>query len=93
MPAFMNRELPVATAAALIADGLLARRDRIWVPGWLRWLHRMRASLHTPRAERAMRQAVPDMEAMYQQGPAAKGRIASSYGPAESARAAVRGGG
>jgi NAD(P)-dependent dehydrogenase (short-subunit alcohol dehydrogenase family) len=91
IPAMMNREMPAATAACLIADGLLARRDRIWVPGWVRWLHRMRAALHTPWAEREMRRAVPELEALYLQGLAAEGRIASSYGPRERQRAALRG--
>lgn len=90
MPAFMNRELPAAEAARLIADGLLARADRIWVPGWVRWLHRLRAFLHTPLAERDMRRALPEIEALYLQGLAAEGRQASSYGPRERARALIR---
>lgn len=91
MPGPMNRELPAADAARLIADGLMARRDRIWVPGWVRWLHRLRALLHTPMAERDMRLAVPELEALYLQGMSAEGRLASSYGPRERARATLRG--
>jgi NAD(P)-dependent dehydrogenase (short-subunit alcohol dehydrogenase family) len=91
MPAAMNRELPAADAARLIADGLLARHDRIWVPGWVRWMHRLRALLHTRLAERDMQKAVPDLEALYLQGLAAEGRLASSYGPRERERAQQRG--
>jgi NAD(P)-dependent dehydrogenase (short-subunit alcohol dehydrogenase family) len=86
MPSAMNRELPVEAAARLIADGIAARRRRIWVPGWVRWLFVLRSLLHTAPAERASLLAAPEMEALYLEGLAAEGVVASSYGPRERER-------
>lgn len=86
MPSLMNRELPADAAARLIADGMAARRRRIWVPGWVRWLFALRTLLHTAPAERASLLAAPAMEALFLEGLAAEGAVASSYGPRERAR-------
>ena len=91
MPAFMNRELSPAAAAVLIVDGIAHRRRRIWVPGWVRWLHAMRALLHSPLGERELQRAAPDMEAAYLTGLAEAGALASSLAPREHARAVARG--
>lgn len=61
----LGRETPLDAAAALIADGLLARRRRIFVPGWLRWVFVLRAALHTPAMERDALAAAPELEALY----------------------------
>jgi NAD(P)-dependent dehydrogenase (short-subunit alcohol dehydrogenase family) len=90
MPALMNRETSAAAAAVRIADGMAARRSRIWVPGWVQVLHALRALLHTPGAERELRRAAPEMEALYLQGLASEGALASSYGPRERERALAR---
>ena len=90
MPAPMRAEMPVAEAARRIADGIEARASRIWLPGWLRMLHWLRALLHTPAAERQLRRAAPELEAMYLEGLAAEGALASSYGPRERERALAR---
>jgi NAD(P)-dependent dehydrogenase (short-subunit alcohol dehydrogenase family) len=90
MPALMNRETPAAVAAVAIADGIACRARRIWVPGWVRALHWLRALLHTPWAERELLRAAPDMEALYLEGLAAEGSLASSFGPRERQRALMR---
>lgn len=90
MPALLNRETPAADAAVMIADGIAGRRRRIWVPGWVRALHALRALLHTPVAERELLRAAPDMEALYLQGMEAEGVLASSFGPREMARQQAR---
>ena len=51
----------------LIADGLLARRRRVFVPGWLRWVFVLRAALHTQPMERDAAAAAPEMESLYLQ--------------------------
>jgi len=61
----MSRETPLAVAAPLIADGLLARQRRIFVPGWVRWLFALRSVLHTPGVERPQREAAAELEALY----------------------------
>jgi len=91
MPGPLGREIPAARAAALIADGIERRDRRIWVPGWVRALHWLRALLHTPIAERELLKAVPEMEMHYLQGLAQAGALASSLGPRERARAQERG--
>jgi NAD(P)-dependent dehydrogenase (short-subunit alcohol dehydrogenase family) len=90
MPGPMNRETPAAVAAAVIADGLQRRAKQIWVPGWVRALHWLRALLHTPMAERELLRAAPEMELTYLQGMAAEGVLASSFGPRELAREQAR---
>jgi len=91
MPQAMNQAMAPEAAARLIMQGLAARRSRIWVPGWVRWLYLGRALLHTAVAERTLRKAAPELEALYQQVLAESGPAASSAGPRELARSHVRG--
>jgi NAD(P)-dependent dehydrogenase (short-subunit alcohol dehydrogenase family) len=91
MPGPLGREIPAARAASLIADGIERRDRRLWVPGWVRALHWLRALLHTPLAERELMRAVPEMEMHYLQGLAQAGALASSLGPRELALALERG--
>jgi NAD(P)-dependent dehydrogenase (short-subunit alcohol dehydrogenase family) len=86
MPRPLQKELPAADAARYIADGFARRAKRIWVPGWVKWMYRLRALLHTSAAERTSLQAMPQVEQLYLQGLAAEGAVASSYGPRERAR-------
>jgi NAD(P)-dependent dehydrogenase (short-subunit alcohol dehydrogenase family) len=90
MPGPLNKETPADVAARLIADGLAARRRQIWVPGWTRALHWLRAFLHTAPAERELLRAAPEVEAHYLAGLAAEGVLASSLGPRERERALAR---
>lgn len=91
VPAPMRRAITAEQAARLIADGMQQRRGRIWVPGWVRLLHALRALLHLPQAERALREAAPELEAMYLEIMATEGATASSYAPRELQRARERG--
>jgi NAD(P)-dependent dehydrogenase (short-subunit alcohol dehydrogenase family) len=90
MPSLMNRETPAAVAAQIIADGISRRARRIWVPGWVRALHWLRALLHSRLAERELLRAAPEMEAVYLEGLATEGSLASSFGPRELERAMAR---
>lgn len=67
MRGLLGRETPLDEAATLIADGLLARRRRVFVPGWLRWVFLLRAALHTQPMERDAAAAAPEMESLYLQ--------------------------
>jgi len=87
MPGALGREMPLAQAAVLIADGLAARKRQVWVPGWVQWLYWLRPLLTSPLAERELLRAVPEMQAHYLEGLAAAGSLASSLGPREHARA------
>jgi NAD(P)-dependent dehydrogenase (short-subunit alcohol dehydrogenase family) len=83
VPAPMRRVISPEAAARLIVDGIQRRADRIWVPGWVRLLHALRALLHTRAAERDLRRLAPALEAAYLEGVAAAGTLASSYPPRE----------
>lgn len=90
MPGPLNRELDAAVAARLIADAIERRARQIWVPGWVRVLHWLRALLHSPLAERELLRAAPEIEQLYLEGLAAEGAAASSFGPRERVRAQSR---
>lgn len=89
-PAFLNREVEAADAARRIAAGIERRAARIWVPGWVRGFHWLRALLHLPFAERSLRAAAPEIEALYRASLVEHGVSASSLGPREHARAGTR---
>lgn len=91
MPSILNAETAPADAARLIANGIERRASRIWVPGWVRALHWLRALLHTRVAERELLKAAPDIERLYAEGLVSSGSAASSFGPRELERAAARG--
>jgi NAD(P)-dependent dehydrogenase (short-subunit alcohol dehydrogenase family) len=61
----LAQETPLEVAAPLIADGLLARRRRVFVPGWVRWVFVLRSLLHTPALEREQLAAAAELEALY----------------------------
>ena len=89
MPLFMRRAMPVERAADMIVNGIARRARRIWVPGWVRLLHWLRAALHTQLAERPLLQAAPEMEKLFEQTIASSGVRASSVAPRELAREQV----
>jgi NAD(P)-dependent dehydrogenase (short-subunit alcohol dehydrogenase family) len=60
-----GRETPLEVAAPLIAEGILARRRRVFVPDWVRWLFALRSALHTRPLERDQLAAAKDLEALY----------------------------
>jgi NAD(P)-dependent dehydrogenase (short-subunit alcohol dehydrogenase family) len=90
MPSVLNAETSPADAARQIANGITRRASRIWVPGWVRVLHWLRAALHTNLAERELLKAAPDIERLYAEGLVTSGSAASSFGPRELERAAAR---
>lgn len=77
----LARETPLDAAAALIADGLLARRRRVFVPGWVRALFVLRSALHTQPVEREQLAAAPELEALYLED-ARDGRLPGRVSPA-----------
>jgi NAD(P)-dependent dehydrogenase (short-subunit alcohol dehydrogenase family) len=89
MPAPLRRAIEAPLAAGLICDGIERRARRIWIPGWVRWLHWLRAALHTPIAERRLLQAAPEMEQRFRETVASSGAQASSLAPRELARGAT----
>jgi NAD(P)-dependent dehydrogenase (short-subunit alcohol dehydrogenase family) len=90
MPGPLNSETTPEDAARAIASGMAHRKSRIFIPGWLRLLYALRALLHLPFAERELRRAAPEIEAIYLEGLQAEGALASSFGPRERERALER---
>jgi len=76
----MRRETPLQVAAPLIADGLLKKRRRIFVPGWVRWLFVLRSVLHTRPLEREQLAAARELEALYLDD-VRSGRVSGSAPP------------
>lgn len=65
MAAPLRTETPLDVAAPIIADGILARRRRVFVPGWVRWIFALRAALHTRPFESDQLAAAPELEPLY----------------------------
>ena len=86
MPPAMSRAMPAEQAADTIVRGMERRARRIWIPGWVRVLHWLRAALHTRVAERPLLQAAPEMERLFLETIATSGVKASSVAPRELAR-------
>ena len=90
MPGPMNSETSPEETARVIVQGMLDRKRRIWVPGWLKILFALRALLHMPFAERELLRAAPEIESIYLEGLKAEGALASSFGPRERERTLAR---
>jgi len=90
MPGPMNSETSAEDTARVIVQGMLQRKRRVWVPGWLRILFALRSLLHMPFAERELLRAAPDIEKIYLEGLEAEGALASSFGPRERERSLAR---
>ena len=65
MPGPLGRETPLEVAAPIIAQGLLARRRRVFVPGWVRWIFALRAALHTRAFERDLLAVARELEPLF----------------------------
>lgn len=89
-PPMLRAQMTAEEAGRRIADGLEARADRVWLPGWVRLLHWLRPLLHLRGAERELRRAAPDLERIYLEGLQTHGALASSFGPREHERALTR---
>jgi NAD(P)-dependent dehydrogenase (short-subunit alcohol dehydrogenase family) len=77
----LGATLPVDAAALAIARALEQRDRRCFVPGWVRWVHLLRALLHTRPAERDLRRAAPEIERLFRADVASRGAAAASRGP------------
>jgi NAD(P)-dependent dehydrogenase (short-subunit alcohol dehydrogenase family) len=90
MPGPLNSETSPEETARVIVQGMLQRKRRVWVPGWLRILFALRALLHMPFAERELLRAAPEIESIYLEGLETEGVLASSFGPRERERTLAR---
>jgi NAD(P)-dependent dehydrogenase (short-subunit alcohol dehydrogenase family) len=77
---------PVERAARDIADGFDARARRICTPGFVRLAHVLRAALTTRVFERDLVKAAPDIERLFAEQAAERGRIETSVSERVAAR-------
>ncbi len=82
----MNRTYPVDRAARDIADGFDRRASRICTPGFVRVAHLMRAALTTRVFQRDLIAAAPDIERLFAEQVAERGRRESSVSERVAAR-------
>jgi NAD(P)-dependent dehydrogenase (short-subunit alcohol dehydrogenase family) len=73
-----KRTYPVERAAREIADGFDRRARRICTPGFVRIAHVLRAALTTRRFERGLVRAAPDIERLFAEQVADRGRLETS---------------
>jgi NAD(P)-dependent dehydrogenase (short-subunit alcohol dehydrogenase family) len=86
-PMPLRQSVEPSVAAEYIVQGFCRRARQIWVPGWVRVLHWLRALLHTPLAERQLLLAAPEIEQLFLGVVAKSGVKASSQAPRELDRA------
>jgi hypothetical protein len=58
----LARNTPLAAAADIVARGLCERRDRVYAPGFVRFIRWLSTPLHSTLAERDFLQAMPEIE-------------------------------
>jgi NAD(P)-dependent dehydrogenase (short-subunit alcohol dehydrogenase family) len=81
-----KKTYPVERAARDIADGFDARARRICTPGFVRVAHVLRAALTTRVFERDLVRAAPDIERLFAEQAAERGRIETSVSERVAAR-------
>jgi NAD(P)-dependent dehydrogenase (short-subunit alcohol dehydrogenase family) len=81
-----NRTYPVERAARDIADGFDGRARRICTPPFVRIAHVLRAALTTRPFERDLVRAAPDIERLFAEQVAERGRLESSLSERTASR-------
>ena len=81
-----RRTYPVERAARDIADGFDRRARRICTPGFVRIAHVLRAALTTRPFERDLVRAAPDIERLFAEQAADRGRLETSMSERVAAR-------
>ena len=84
--AAVRRTYPVERAARDIADGFDRRARRICTPGFVRIAHVLRAALATRPFERDLVRAAPDIERLFAEQVADRGRLETSMSERVAAR-------
>jgi NAD(P)-dependent dehydrogenase (short-subunit alcohol dehydrogenase family) len=62
LPPPLRRDMPLAEAAERIARGIAERRERLYLPGFVRLFRWLRTPLRSAVGERDMRRAMPEVE-------------------------------
>ena len=81
-----KKTYPVERAARDIADGFDRRARRICTPGFVRIAHVLRAALTTRPFERDLVAAAPDIERLFAEQAAERGRLETSVSERVAAR-------
>src|SRR4051812_37320723 len=73
LPAPLRRVHPVSKAVDAIVKGFEQRSRRVFVPGWVRLAHWLRAAVHSPAADRRVEASVPEVLAAFEEDVRAHG--------------------
>ena len=85
----MNKVYPAEQAAAAIAKAVRQRRRRVFAPGWIVWLSRLRMLLRTHTALAPARQLAPALDALGAARAAEQGALAAAMTDTAAMRAAA----
>jgi NAD(P)-dependent dehydrogenase (short-subunit alcohol dehydrogenase family) len=76
----MSKTYPVEAIVGPIADAFAARSARVFLPGWVRGAHLLRAVVNTPAVLRDQLRAAPEMRALFVEQAAKDGNRYTSFG-------------
>jgi NAD(P)-dependent dehydrogenase (short-subunit alcohol dehydrogenase family) len=76
----LSRTYPVEAIVGPIADAFEARTSRVFLPGWVRGAHLLRAAVNNPALLRDQLRAAPDMRRMFQEQAAREGNEQAALG-------------
>lgn len=83
LPPPLRKDMPLPEAAEAIARCIAERRERAYLPGFVRAIRWLRTPLHTTIGERDLRRAAPAIEAAFADFAAEHGAAAASVVPSK----------
>lgn len=84
LPAPLRRVHPVGKAVDAIVKGFEQRSRRVFVPGWVRLTHWLRAAIHSPAFDRQTESRVPEVLAAYEEDVRKRGGAAEASSSART---------
>lgn len=76
----LSRTYPLDAVAGPIADAFAARSSRVFLPGWVRGAHLLRAAVNNPLLLRDQVKAAPEMRRLFQAQAAREGNEQAALG-------------
>src|SRR4051812_11674629 len=77
----VSRTYPVDSIAGPIADAFAARTARVFLPGWVRGVHVLRALINNPVVLRDQVKAAPEMRELFLEQAGREGTRSTAFGP------------
>jgi NAD(P)-dependent dehydrogenase (short-subunit alcohol dehydrogenase family) len=76
----LSRTYPLESIVGPIADAFAARTSRVFLPGWVRGAHLLRAAVNNPLLLRDQVKAAPEMRRLFQEQAAREGNEQAALG-------------